>query len=197
MPLIPVNSDEMLLPAELYPEADCYGDNLEKAFAMDIWTVEEFFPLNEFFSKVRPYNRTCLACGAPSGRTPTVDVNGDVYACIYLVGSPKYYLGNVFDPDFPRKRVLTNLAAYLNVEHNPVCAQCVYRYICGGGCPVRRLSVEDNHRATPALRHYARKVACTESITVINYLLWKMAEEASKNFMQDNQLLSQPKKLCL
>jgi uncharacterized protein len=194
---MPVNSDEMLLPQEYYPDAGCYKVNLEKAIALNTWETQDFYSLKEYLSRIRPHNRISVACGAPYGNTPTVDVNGDVYSCIYLVGLPKYCVGNVFDPDFPRMRGLQELAAYLNVNQNPICGKCAYRYICGGGCPVRRLSVEDNSNATPAVRRYAREIACTEAITVINYLLWKLAEDASAKFKHENQMLSHSEKRCL
>ena len=195
--LMPVNSDEMLLPQEYYPDADCYRVNLEKAIASNSWDTQDVYSLREYLSRIRPHNRIFVACGAPNGGTPTVDVNGDVYVCIYLVGSPKYYVGNVFDSDYPRKRVLQKLAEYLNVDRNPVCAHCAYRYICGGGCPVRRLRVEDNRNASPSVRRYAREIVCTEAVTIINHLLWQLAEDASHKFVHENQLLSQSGNFCV
>lgn len=176
VPLTPVNSDELILPASLYPDPDIYAQQLGKLLESGLWDDQDLYPLNVYTHRIRPGQRICLACGAPFGSTPTVDAAGDVYACIYLVGIKRFFLGNVSDLDYPRQDVLQGLRETLDVDADRSCAVCAYRYLCGGGCPVAKLTVRDNPSACPLTLAYAGKIACAVSKTVLDHVLWKMAE---------------------
>lgn len=96
VPLNPINSDEICFPSTLYPDPSRYSYNLEKVLNSGIWPLEKIHPANSFLNRIVPGAKQHIACGAPFGNTPVVDVEGDIYACIYLVGNPRFLLGNTF-----------------------------------------------------------------------------------------------------
>ncbi len=174
--LNPVNSDEIVLSEKMYPTPKAFGENLRKVMESGIWPIDKIFPANEFLQRLKPFHQMRIACGAPYGNTPTVDVNGDVYACIYLVGLQKFFIGNVFDSRYPDENVLNEIMRRIDVHNLEQCSTCAYRYLCAGGCPVGHLTVEGNPKATPESLQYVKTMTCVKSKTVVQHLLWEIAE---------------------
>lgn len=185
VPVNPVNSDEAILSANLLPSPDRVLEGLAEVFEERVWDIEDLFPFNLYASHLRCGLRNTRGCGAPYGNTPVVDVNGDVYPCIYLVGIERYYLGNLMDGSYPDRRVLDAMMDGLHVDHMEECRGCSWRYICGGGCPVGKLTVFDNPLATPTTLDYCRRIRCDQARKIIELLLWREATEAARSVQDD------------
>lgn len=185
VPVNPVNSDEAILPADLLPSPQRVLEGLAQVFEDRTWDTKDLFPFNLYASHLRCGARNARGCGAPYGNTPVVDVNGDVYPCIYLVGIQRYYLGNLMDGTYPDRRVLDAMMEGLHVDHMAECRSCAWRYICGGGCPVGKLTVFDNPLATPATLEYCRGIRCDYARKIIELLLWREATEAATSVRED------------
>lgn len=179
VPLNPVNSDEELIDGRLLPDADALTQGLEQVYLSGTWSSENLFPFSAYASKVVPGNRITLGCGAPYGNTPVVDARGNVYPCIYLVGMGRFHMGNVLEGGFPRKDVLEWMTKTLHVDHLEECRSCPWRYLCGGGCPVLRLTVMDNPALTPEIAEYCSRINCDYNKKILELLFWELAEEAS------------------
>lgn len=67
-------------------------------------------------------------CGAGRGLVG-VSVSGDVYLCHRFVGWEGYKLGSVFENNLNRKEYLKS-----PITCNQICANCLARYYCAGGC---------------------------------------------------------------
>ncbi|HNQ90633.1 MAG TPA: radical SAM protein [Verrucomicrobiota bacterium] len=181
VPVNPVTSDEEILPADLLPCPRQYAEGLKAVFLQGLWQPEQLHPFNTYLGRVQGTERLCQACGAPYGNTPVVDVRGDVYPCIYLVGIRRFHLGQLQEAAFPRRTVLERMRAELDVRRIDGCRDCVWRGLCGGGCPVGRLTVADNPLATPDHVRYCREIACRTSQTAIEALLWHYADQHRKD----------------
>ena len=172
----PVNSDESILPEDLLPAPEQLIAGVTAVHRSGLWEPANFYPVNLHASRLAPGSLAVVGCGAPFGNVPVVTANGDVYACIYLVGIPRFLLGNILEPDYPRRPVLEAMYASLHVDHRDDCRACPRRYLCGGGCPVGRLSVSGNARASPAVKAYCEKIACDFTRGVLDLLLWERAD---------------------
>jgi uncharacterized protein len=179
VPVNPVNSDEDILPESLMPDPARVVKGLTSVFKSRIWETRDLFPFNVYASHVHAGARTVMGCGAPYGNTPVVDVNGDVYPCIYLVGIQRFYLGNILEERYPENAVLDGMMASLHVDNMEECRDCAWRYICGGGCPVGKLTVFDNPLASRKAVSYCGSIRCDYTKKVIELLLWDMAREAA------------------
>ena len=180
-----VNSDENILPKSMLPDPDIVERGLRELAESDIWPKEDLFPLNEFLKKIKPGERTFWACGAPLGNTPVLDVNGDVYACIYLVGIERYKLGNIFsNNEYPDRNVIGMMMDVINIDNSPECRDCRLRYICAGGCPVGRFTIKDNPQADDEIVKYTHDIACKVNTAMIEESLWHYSQKASEKRKQ-------------
>jgi uncharacterized protein len=68
---------------------------------------------------------------------------------------------------------------YLHVDNMAECKECEWRYICGGGCPVGKLTVFENPAANSKTVKYCGKIRCDYTKKTIELLLWDLAKEAS------------------
>lgn len=181
VPVNPVNSDEDILSAKMLPSIRKMTNGLAEVFRSKIWKTRDLFPFNVYEPNLCGGGRSVTGCGAPFGNTPVVDVNGDVYPCIYLVGIKRFYLGNVMNGNYPDMRVLDWMLDFLHVDKAPECRQCSWRYICGGGCPVGKLTVFDNPLASRRTLNYCNGIRCESTKKVIELLLWDLATEAGSS----------------
>jgi uncharacterized protein len=179
VPLNPVNSDEDIFPASLYPSPTTIIEGLAEVYHKKIWESRQIFPLSTYAEKVRPGAHVVVGCGAPYGNTPVVAANGDVYPCIYLVGIPRFFIGNITDDSYPDTGVLDGMMEFLSVDNNEECTSCSWRYLCGGGCPVGRLTVLDNPTATDEVRDYCKQISCNWTKKALELLLWERAQTAA------------------
>lgn len=178
VPLNPVNSDEDILPETMMPSIKTMTKGLAKVYKSKVWEAKDLFPFNVYASHLHGGSRSVMGCGAPYGNTPVVDVNGDVYPCIYLVGIKRFYLGNILNDNYPISKVLDWMMEFLHVDNVAECKECAWRYICGGGCPVGKLTVFENHLASRKTVQYCNGIRCDYTKKVIELLLWDLAKEA-------------------
>jgi len=179
VPVNPVNSDEDILSEQLMPAPAKVVKGLAKVYKSGIWATKDLFPFNVYASHVEAGARTVMGCGAPYGNTPVVDVNGDVYPCIYLVGIKRFHMGNVLTEGYPDNTILDGMMDTLHVDNMEECKECAWRYLCGGGCPVGKLTVFDNPMANDKAVKYCGSIRCDYTKKVIELLLWDLAREAS------------------
>ena len=178
VPVNPVNSDEDILPERLLPAPAKVVKGLTKVYKSRIWPTKDLFPFNVYASHVNDGARNVMGCGAPYGNTPVVDVNGDVYPCIYLVGIKRFFMGNLLDESYPDNTILDGMMKTLHVDNMEECKECEWRYICGGGCPVGKLTVFDNPMANRKSVDYCKSIRCDYTKKVIELLLWDLAKQA-------------------
>ena len=181
VPVNPVNSDEDILLDSLLPDPEIIIRGLTDVYESRIYDSDHLFPFSIYSSKVEPGARVVMGCGAPYGNTPVVDVNGDAYPCIYLVGIKKYLMGNVLRDDYPDNTLLDWMMEFLHVDNIHQCQSCSWRYICGGGCPVGRLTILDNPTVTPRVIDYCSQISCEYTKKILELLFWELAKEASSS----------------
>ncbi|WP_295455351.1 radical SAM protein [uncultured Thiodictyon sp.] len=181
VPLNAVDSDEWIMPLELCPDPALYAQGLRQVYRERIWPVSALFPFSEYLSRLRPDYRSGVACGAPLGNTPVVTADGRIFSCIYLVGIERFTLGDLTRNDFPRPSVMAEMQEIAGRPTRPECADCDFRQLCGGGCPVGKFIIAGNPQATPAIRRYTQDVVCATSKTVLTELLWEQAKVAWSN----------------
>lgn len=184
VPVIPVNSDENFLSDDFLPSPELLFQGVGQVFHSNLWDYRSIFPFSSFVSHLNPGGRVAVGCGTPHGATPVVDARGDVYPCIYLVGIRRFYQGNILDGSYPDHTVCDRLLNLLHVDHNEECKGCAWRYLCGGGCPVLRLAVLENPKATATLTDYCKGVYCNYSKKILELLLWRKAEEAAADLQR-------------
>ena len=185
VPVNPVNSDEDILPEEVLPSPRKMIEGLTCLYERKIWPEGDLYPFNQYAARIRPGSGTVLGCGVPCGNTVIVDVNGDAYPCIYLVGIRKFHLGNIMHGDYPNKKLLKHLYDSLHVDRLEDCRNCSWRYLCGGGCPLWRLTVVDNPRASGSIIDYCRGISCEYTRRIIELLLWDKARESASSLMHN------------
>jgi uncharacterized protein len=181
VPVNPVNSDEDILPETLMPSISKMASGLAKVYKSKVWDTQDLFPFNVYATHLRDGGRSVTGCGAPYGNTPVVDVNGDVYPCIYLVGIKRFYLGNILNENYPDDNVFDWMMDFLHVDNMEECKECAWRYICGGGCPVGKLTVFENPMASRKTVKYCSGIRCDYTKKVIELLLWDLAREAGSS----------------
>lgn len=188
IPVNPVNSDEDILEERLLASPEKIIAGITKVYKSKVWDVEELFPFNHYVSRLCPGTLMVVGCGAPYGNMVVVDVNGDVYPCIYLVGLKKFCLGNIHDESYPKKDLMLWMFYYLQVDHREDCHSCSWRYICGGGCPLGRLTVLNNPKATEKVKRYSNRIACEYIKAVLELLIWDKARESAETLLKNRSM---------
>ena len=181
VPVNPVDSDENILPEALLPSPERVMQGVVDVFTSNIWEPDQVFPFNQYAARFAPGPLTGLGCGAPSGNIAVVAANGDVYPCIYLVGIGKFQIGNVRDDSYPKTAVLARMCGELHVDQRDDCKACNWRYLCRGGCPLGRMTVQDNPKATPTVKAYCTQMCCAYTRRILETLLWAKAQETVTN----------------
>jgi len=194
VPVNAVTSDEEILSPQILPDPGKYARGLKAVFESGIWEVGRLFPFNQYLERIRPGARMFLPCGAPYGNTPVVDVNGDVYACIYLVGIKSYKIGNIFSEEsFPKREVTAKMMELLRVDNIEECRRCGLRYVCVSGCPVGKLLIEGNPKAGEEVKRYTRKIKCAGIRATVESILWNYADAACRSL----QACAREKEVCV
>jgi uncharacterized protein len=173
VPVCPVNSDRQYLADDLLPDPDKITADLIRLYRGGTWTRDTLFPFNEYVLKLRPGSRQVTGCAAPSGSTPVIRPNGDVYLCIYLVGQQEFRYGTTPGPW--ERRLLDESSVSLHVDNVQECKGCAWRYVCGGGCPVMKLAHLSGVPANPRAQEYGRRINCDFTKAVLTELLWDTA----------------------
>jgi sulfatase maturation enzyme AslB (radical SAM superfamily) len=63
----------------------------------------------------------------------------------------------------------------LSVDNIPECRRCGFRYICASGCPVGKLLIEGNPKASQEVVRYTKEIKCAGIRAVVESLLWHYA----------------------
>jgi uncharacterized protein len=180
VPVNPVNSDGELLPLELLASPEQAIQGVREVYRSGLWPEESLYPFCIYAPRLEPGAKTVIGCGAPYGRTAVVDASGESYPCHYFVGVDRFRLGNILPGGRgPDGDVLRAWREEFHVDHQEDCASCSWRYICGGGCPVPRMTGSRHPQATDSLRAYCKGFGCDYTQRVIELLLWNRAERAS------------------
>jgi uncharacterized protein len=180
VPVCAVDSDRQYLADELLPDPDRIIANLIELYRSGLWSRDNLFPFNEYVLKLRPGSRQVTGCAAPSGSTPVIRPNGDVYLCIYLVGQEKFRYGTLSSSW--NRSLLDHSSVSLHVDNVAECKDCAWRYVCGGGCPVMKLAYLDGVPASPRAEEYGRRINCDFTKAVLTELLWDTAGKVKDSF---------------
>jgi uncharacterized protein len=184
VPVSPVDSDEEIMDEGLLPSPAKMLDGVAAAWRSGVWETDKLYPLNLHAPRLRPGTSMTQGCGLPYGNTPVVDASGDAFPCIYLVGIGRFRMGNVHDGTFPDRRLLASLHDALHVDALEGCKGCAMRTLCGGGCPVWRLTIAGNPKVSGAVAAYCREIGCDYTRGLIEMLLWEQAAAAASNVME-------------
>lgn len=183
VPVNLTNSDGDILPDEMIPSLNQLCDSAQELYDCKVWELSNLFPFSTYSGNIAPGHRSVVGCGAPYGNTPVVDVNGNIYPCIYLVGIPDYDMGNITEGTYPQTEKLQALADELHVDKRDDCKSCNWRYLCGGGCPVQKLIIKGREKElTPKARTYCEKINCEYTKKVLTILLWDAAQKAEERY---------------
>ena len=196
VPVNPVNSDEDMLPEDLLPSPDAMMAGMTELFRRRTWPATALHPFNIYAERLGPGCRAEVGCGMPYGQTIVVDANGDLYPCIYLVGIRRFALGNVKEPASADPPVLRQMRETLHVDRLAECRACQLRYLCGGGCPLWRLTVAGNSQASPRTLAYCQWVGCEYTRKMIELLLWDAGEQSAARVL-GQQATEKPKGAAL
>ncbi|MEN6439414.1 MAG: radical SAM protein [Syntrophobacter sp.] len=175
VPVSPLNSDRNYLPRDLFPDPEKLIAGLVEVYRSGLWDKQKLFPFNQYLLKLRPGARQITACAAPSGTTPVVRVNGDIYPCIYVVGQEKYRfgtLGSKWD-----RRPLDRALVSLHVDNVAKCSRCAWRYACGGGCPIMSLAPMKESEKSAWAVEYGHRINCDLTKAILEELLWDVADQ--------------------
>jgi len=183
VPLNAIDSDEENLPLELCPDPEIFSEGLRAVYNSGIWRLEQLYPFNEYAGRLKPNYRNIWACGAPHGNTPVITADGGIFSCIYLVGIERYKIGHIDNIDFPVTSVVKDMLDITNIHNSESCAGCGFRYLCGGGCPVGRFTIAGNPHVPEEIKLYTEKISCAVSKTVLQILLWEVATEKNKLYL--------------
>lgn len=183
VPVCAVNSDRQYLADDLLPDPDRIITELIRLYRGGTWARDNLFPFNEYVLKLRPGSRQVTGCAAPSGSTPVIRPNGDVYLCIYLVGQERFRYGTV--PGEWDRRLLDSSSVALHVDNVAECKGCAWRYVCGGGCPVMKLAHVDGATASAKVQEYGRRINCDFTQAILTELLWDTAGKLKEKMGAD------------
>lgn len=176
LPLNAVDSDARILPRELWPDPGAYARGLLDAFCAGLFPEKEFFPFSGFAARLTPGHRQACGCEAPFGSDPAVSTGGRVFACNYLVNAPEFAVGEV-DRGFQRPADLARIRDAVLAAAREDCASCLWRSLCGGGCPVHELAARRNPQVGGEAVAYGRAMNCALAKTVLTELIWRRCRE--------------------
>jgi uncharacterized protein len=188
VPVNPITSDEEILPQRFLPSPLKIMRGLTEVYQRKVWNEGALYPFNQYAPRLAPGAGTTFGCGAPCGNTLVVDVNGDAYPCIYLVGIRQFHLGNIMNRTYPNGGLLQSMCDRLHVDRMEECRSCVWRYVCGGGCPLRRLMPFDKGAPAQRVADYWKRVNCDCTKHVIELALWDRAEAAAMSLLRSNEM---------
>jgi uncharacterized protein len=166
----PINSDGSAIAADLIPSYAEYSSNLRKAISSGVWGPAEIAPFNGYMREFRPKPVRQHACGAPLGATPVVDVDGNIFPCIYVVGNSKYGIGNVFKGEW-NTNAMEAIANHYHIGNLSGCNTCAYRNFCAGHCYTTRFLMKADDAISRDAAERRNALSCATTKTCIQYLL--------------------------
>lgn len=174
--LIPVDSEGTILDSKMYPDPKVYYSQLSQAIKNNEFTLSNICPSNVLANRVLRGEFVKFDCGMILGNTIAVTHEGDVYPCIYFIGQPDFCMGNVLTTKNPLSQdncivFYNRFNSVLNVDNIEECKDCAIRYICGGGCSVRLLSLQRDNEETKKARDYFFNITCAGSWSSIETMV--------------------------
>ena len=131
-----------------------------------------FEPASKIESMLVKGGRLSQYCGAGVEHSSVVDAQGRLFNCAWFVGEDAHMAGRkdgasvgydlAVDQSF-RERAM--------IEKNGGCAECNYRFVCGGPCPATRMKRQDE--AGWSAFQKERRIKCAITKPIVNALLWK------------------------
>ena len=109
-------------------------------------------------------------CGAGYAEI-ALDSNGDIYPCQMLV-KKEWKLGNIFENKWESS--IIKIFKNRNLNDIPICKECEYKYLCGGGCPAVAYNIYKTTETAPT-------VACNFIKMEIDNKMMRILEENEKN----------------
>ncbi|MFI9722957.1 radical SAM protein [Streptomyces sp. NPDC052396] len=100
--------------------------------------IREIATVLDRLARVKGGSLPCTYGGDCFGNLYTVEPNGDVNHCCYLVGDPQYRWGNIMRQDFSAIRQSPNMNAVVaaRAREEGELQQCPEVSVCRGGCPM-------------------------------------------------------------
>lgn len=133
----PFDSEGNLLPTSLIPNSETYANELLKLIRKPPFPLNKMQPIHSLMLRIQKTSFYPFSCGMASGTTPIIDVNGDIFPCLYYI-RPSYKLGNVLNNDsFNDLSFFCNQLENKSYVYLPRCRDCSVKFICKGGCPVK------------------------------------------------------------
>jgi uncharacterized protein len=184
--LIPVDSEGTILDSEKYPDSKVYYSELSKVIKNNEFSLSSICPSNVLVNRVLTGEFVKFDCGIILGNTIAVTHDGDVYPCIYFVGQPDFCMGNILKDPNPLsqnkcKKFYEKYNTILNVDNIEECKRCAIRYLCGGGCAIRLLSLTNDNEKTQKAKKYFYDITCAGSWasieSMVEYFEAKMNKE--------------------
>jgi len=121
--------------------------------------LDEFIPVIDS-KKVKFYLKDMILCGA-GVETIAIDSNGDIYPCQSLI-KKEFRIGSILSEDWKEKLELAVPEQKLSkgILDIPRCMECVYKYICGGGCKAITYNIySDTNRTNDFMCEYYKNIA--------------------------------------
>lgn len=184
--LIPVDSEGTILDSKMYPDPKIYYSQLSQAIKNNEFTLSNICPSNVLANRVLRGEFVKFECGMILGNTIAVTHEGDVYPCIYFIGQPDFCMGNVLSDTNPLTQencihFYEKYNSVLNVDNIEECKECAIRYICGGGCSVRLLSLQKDNEETKKAKDYFYNITCAGSWSSIETMVEYFENKANIN----------------
>ncbi|WP_078906768.1 radical SAM/SPASM domain-containing protein [Streptomyces sp. NRRL S-378] len=100
--------------------------------------IREIATVRHRLAKTPGGSLPCTFAGNCFGNLYTVEANGDVNHCCYLLGDPRYRWGNIMHQDFEdiRRSPNMNVVVTERGEEEASLQQCPEVDVCRGGCPM-------------------------------------------------------------
>lgn len=177
--LIPVDTAGRPLDPLMYPDPKIYRRELNKVADDGLFDLSSLCPTNVVAARMLRFEFVTYGCGMLLGNTAAVTYDGTVYPCIYLVGRSRFLLGNLRETTNPFGQ--TSYAGLfeewkdrLHVDEMEKCSTCSIRYLCGGGCPLRIMALDEETEPHRVAREYFREISCATS--------WAAVESTIRNY---------------
>ena len=91
-----------------------------------------------------PYNHGSKFCGAQNVNTYVIDPEGYMYKCWNDIGDKSRAVSSLISKMFQNPMVESSYLLDTHVSNIDECLNCLFTYICHGGCPHKRLALKDN-----------------------------------------------------
>jgi uncharacterized protein len=170
--LTPVDTAGQPLDPSTYPDPATYRRELNLVADEGLFDLSSLCPTNVIAARMLRFEFVTHGCGMLFGNTAAVDHEGNAYPCIYLVGRSPFLLGNINEETNPFEqatyaRLFEEWGSRLHVDQMDKCRDCSIRYLCGGGCPLRIMALDEETEQHRMAREYFHEISCATSWAAI------------------------------